>query len=102
MFAHQPTLRRWLIASASEPPRVRRALLVRAAQELRASALHREAADALEDLTDARLLQAVTKALFLQSGLELPAPVKRTGRIARVRLAELAERFHVLDTLQAP
>jgi hypothetical protein len=43
----------------------------------------------------------VTKALFLQSGLEPPAPVKRTGRIARVRLAELAERFQVLDTLQA-
>jgi hypothetical protein len=90
--ANQPRLRTWLLTIASEAPRVRRALLARGAKELRAIG-HLDAADALEQMSDAAVLHAVTEALLRHSELEPLQPRQRTGRSARTRLGELNRRL---------
>lgn len=91
VVSSQPALCQWLLIMASEPPRVRRALLGRAVREMRVTLSNPDVAEMMEELGDERLLRAVTESLFLQSGMEPPA--RQTGRDARVRLAELGERL---------
>ena len=96
--ARHAALRHWLLVIASEPPRLRRALLTRAAEELRTLPADTEAADALEHFADTDLLHAVTETLLRQHGLEPLAPAHRIGRAARVRLAELSSLLQAQDS----
>jgi hypothetical protein len=89
IVANQPAVRHWLLVIAGEPARVRRALLARGVQEMRVNLCSPEVAEVMEQLADEPLLHAVTESLFRQSGME--PPTQRTGRAARVRLAELGE-----------
>ena len=92
-IAAQPALRQWLLVIASETPRVRRALLARAAQAMRSDVGNVEASEVLEQLADARLMRAVTEYLLQKTGLQPLTPTKPTGSGARVRLNELADRL---------
>jgi hypothetical protein len=65
--AAQPALRQWLLVVASESPRVRRALLARAAQAMRVDVGNLEASQVLEQLADTRLMRAVTEYLLQQA-----------------------------------
>jgi hypothetical protein len=91
VVSSEPVLRQWLLIIASEPARVRHALLARATQEMRVTLCSPEVAEVMEQLADEPLLRAVTKSLFRRSGMEPPA--QETGRAARVRLTELSERL---------
>lgn len=99
VVACQPALRQWLIIIASEPARVRRALLARAVQEMRATLGNPEVAEIMEQLADEPLLRAVTESLFRRSGMQPPS--QQTGPVARVRLTELGERLQQHESSMA-
>ena len=90
---HNSTLREWLLVIAGEAPRVRRALLARAACEFRTGFEDHGTASALEALVDEELLDAVVAELFQRTGLEPLEGSERTGRTARLRLAALGEQL---------
>lgn len=92
-----PFVRQWLLVIASESPRVRRALLARAAHELQSQPGSRHTAAALQQLADPTLLKAVTDTLFRQAGLEPLSRAHSTASRARVRLTELAERLEARE-----
>jgi hypothetical protein len=91
IIAAERSLWTWLLVIASEPPRVRRALLARGAQELRVTLQNPVASDAIAQLADAPLLHAVITVLFRRHSLPPLTAEQRTGRHARVRLAQLGE-----------
>jgi hypothetical protein len=91
--AAQPALRQWLLVVASESPRVRRALLARAAQAMRVDVGNLEASQVLEQLADTRLMRAVTEYLLQQAGLQPLGRAKPKRPEARVRLDSLNDRL---------
>jgi hypothetical protein len=99
-IAAQPALRQWLLVIASESPRVRRALLARANQAMRSDIGSPEASEVLQQLADARLLDAVTEYLLFQAELQPVEGAKRTGRGARVRFDTLGHRLKAREQQQ--
>lgn len=86
-----PLLQAWLLTAAGESRRIRRALLERAAQAIAREFRDTQLIEVLDRLTKPRLHDAVVDELFRRGGLEPMRPGRRSGREARLRLAQLGE-----------
>jgi hypothetical protein len=86
-----PLLQAWLLTAAGETRRLRRALLERAAQAMAREFRDAQLMQILDRMTKPRVHDAVVDELFRRGGLEPMPPGRRSGREARLRLAQLGE-----------
>jgi hypothetical protein len=86
-----PLLQAWLLTAAGESRRIRRALLERAAQAIAREFRDAQLIQILDRMTKPRVHDAVVDELFRRGGLEPMRPGRRSGREARLRLAQLGE-----------